>query len=186
MSTRAERADSRARGRAKRLPDWFLVPLALLVGIPILVLLIPWLVVVSLVESIRRRWLTARFRSEFVPRGIVGILVYSNSPNWQPHIEAEVIPRLAGRVTTVNWSDRSTWNRTSPVPVRLFRLLRPHEDFNPMGLVLSKEGTFDLVPLRPGYIDLKHGSSIRLESDLSRLQELIDAAAARFARTSTT
>ncbi|MEQ1910817.1 MAG: hypothetical protein ABMA15_18495 [Vicinamibacterales bacterium] len=183
MSTRTERADSRARRRAMRLPDWFVVPLALLVGIPILALLIPWLVVTSFVDSIRRRWLTARFRSEFVPRGVVGILVYSNSPNWQAHIEAEVIPRLAGRVATVNWSDRSTWNRTSPLPVRLFRLLKPHEDFNPMGLVLSKDGEFESVALRPGYIDLKHGNGARLESDLTRLQELIDAAALRVAGT---
>lgn len=48
-------------------------------------------------------------------RGVAGVLVYSNSPAWQAHIEREWVPALGGAVVTLNWSERATWRNTLPV-----------------------------------------------------------------------
>src|SRR5262245_20607855 len=42
-------------------------------------------------------------------RGIVGVLVYSSSPVWQPYVEREWLPVFGGAVVTLNWSERATW-----------------------------------------------------------------------------
>jgi hypothetical protein len=44
-----------------------------------------------------------------------GVVVYSNSPIWQAHIEREWLPALSGAVVTLNWSERATWRNTLPV-----------------------------------------------------------------------
>jgi len=48
-------------------------------------------------------------------RGVAGVLVYSNSPAWQAHIEREWLPTLGGAVVTLNWSERASWRNTLPV-----------------------------------------------------------------------
>ncbi|ACG74891.1 hypothetical protein AnaeK_3679 [Anaeromyxobacter sp. K] len=48
-------------------------------------------------------------------RGVAGVLVYSNSPTWQAHIEREWLPLVGGAVVTLNWSERATWRDTLPV-----------------------------------------------------------------------
>lgn len=52
-------------------------------------------------------------------RGVVGVLVYSNSPVWQAHIEREWLPVVGRSVVTLNWSERATWR--SSLPVLLWR-----------------------------------------------------------------
>jgi hypothetical protein len=45
---------------------------------------------------------------EFVQRrGESGILVYSNSPNWQAYIERNWLPHISGQMAVLNWSERS-------------------------------------------------------------------------------
>lgn len=55
----------------------------------------------------------------FRRKGIRGIVVLSDSPNWRSHIEANWLPRLSDQVVTLNWSQRRTWRQT--LPVMLFR-----------------------------------------------------------------
>jgi len=51
---------------------------------------------------------------------IRGVLVWSDSPNWREYIEQNWLPRLAGKVVVLNWSERRHWRAS--LAVRLFRL----------------------------------------------------------------
>jgi len=48
------------------------------------------------------------------------VLVYSDSPHWKAHIETQVLPRVASRVVTVNWSSRAAWRNSKPLEVQMF------------------------------------------------------------------
>jgi len=64
---------------------------------------------------------------------IRGILVTSDSPNWQQHIEQNWIPRLGEQVVVLNWSERGSWKNS--LEVRIFRRFGMGDDnfnFNPL------------------------------------------------------
>ena len=50
---------------------------------------------------------------------IRGVLVTSDSPNWQEYIEEQWIPRLGEQVVVLNWSERGIWRNR--LEVRIFR-----------------------------------------------------------------
>ena len=128
-----------------------------------------------------------------------GILVYSNSPNWQEYIESRWLPRLAGRLVVVNWSDRSKWDSLHPLEAALARRLGDRE-FNPAAIILtsaSTPGVFArwwralrgldlvgiLVPTAPSkeiirffqaFRDYKHGKHHTLRAAEDRMWKLLD------------
>jgi hypothetical protein len=132
-----------------------------------------------------------------------GILVYSNSPNWQEYIEANWLPRLAGRLVLLNWSERSTWDELHPLEAALARKLGDR-DFNPAAIILTSESgasvfsrwwralrTLDvvgiLVPAAPSkeiirffrpFRDHKHGKHHTLRAAEKRMWKLLDASEA--------
>lgn len=129
-----------------------------------------------------------------------GILVYSNSPNWQEYIEAKWLPRLAGRLVVLNWSERSRWNELYPLEATLARKLGDRE-FNPAAIILTSESvpgmlrrwlralrSLDavgiLVPAAPSkeiirffqpFRDHKHGKHHTLRAAEERMWALLDA-----------
>jgi hypothetical protein len=146
---------------------------AVLIAIPLLILSLPFLLIGRAYDYMRGKQLVARFREDFARHGVVGILVYSNSPNWQEHIETEVLPTLARNVLIVNWSQRSTWRRSAPLPVKIFLHLKPQEHFNPLGIVLTARGSFELVQLHEAYLAKKHGKDQPLARQLAELRALV-------------
>jgi hypothetical protein len=48
-------------------------------------------------------------------RGKRGVLITSDSPHWQQHIEERWLPRLGDRLALINWSERSRWRETLAV-----------------------------------------------------------------------
>ncbi|MES2469054.1 MAG: hypothetical protein V4675_17240 [Verrucomicrobiota bacterium] len=67
------------------------------------------------------------------PRGRHVLYVYSDSPVWKAHIEAEVIPRLSDRAVILNWSRRKEW-RVS-LATMLFHHFAGSKEFNPLAIV---------------------------------------------------
>lgn len=72
-------------------------------------------------------------------RKVDGVLVFSDSPKWRPHIEREWLPVLRDRFVVLNWSERARWPRT--VPVLIWKHFcagygAPGRNFNPAVLVL--------------------------------------------------
>lgn len=103
----------------------FAVPL-LLVFSPIIAAFLAW-------EEVRSRGLYRQFRRRHGPT-VRGLLIYSNSPNWQAYIEQEWIPRLEGRLVVLNWSERARWREDFPLESRIFRQLGDRE-FNPAAII---------------------------------------------------
>lgn len=68
------------------------------------------------------------------PRGIRCLVIHSDSPTWQDHIRDTWMPRLGGRATSLNWSERNRWPNS--LEVRLFRsFIEGRLNFNPAVLV---------------------------------------------------
>lgn len=105
----------------------------LLVAVPLLIVLSPLIALVLAWKEFRGRALHREFSRRHDPH-VRGILVYSNSPNWQAYVEREWIPRLGGRLVVMNWSERARWGRDYPIEAKLFRQLGDR-DFNPAAII---------------------------------------------------
>jgi hypothetical protein len=68
---------------------------------------------------------------------IRGILIYSNSPNWQPYIEELWLSRVAGKLVVLNWSERHAWGPEVRIEAALFRRLG-HREFNPAAILFKE------------------------------------------------
>ena len=116
------------------------------VGIGCLVFAVPLLVVLSPLILVFTWWEdyhAGALRREFVRRwgrdGKRGLLVYSNSPNWQRYIETNWLPRLRGRFVILNWSERAAWNKDHPFEALLFRRFAGDREFNPLAIIFLEQ-----------------------------------------------
>jgi hypothetical protein len=105
-----------------------------------------------------RVWQTTRRALAARRRGIRGLLVYSRSPNWQPYIEEHWLPRIAGAVEVVDWSDRARW-RKNDHRVRVFEtFIRSDEAYNPSAVVFRSTGAPLVFRFYPAFKNAKHGN----------------------------
>jgi hypothetical protein len=65
------------------------------------------------------------------------LFVYSDSPHWKEHVEANILPRLPASTVVLNWSHRARWS-TFSLSVVLFRCFAGEQEFNPIGLVFKR------------------------------------------------
>ena len=81
------------------------------------------------------QWLLHRVRVEWSPRGVRCLLVHSDSPVWQGHVESKWMPSLDSMAVKLNWSERTRWGR--PLEVRAFRhfCYWSRRNFNPAVIV---------------------------------------------------
>jgi len=79
------------------------------------------------------------FRRAFAKRwpGRKGILIYSNSPNWQNYVETRWLPRLREQMVVLNWSERATWRDKWKFEAAIFRRYASDREFNPMAIVFK-------------------------------------------------
>src|SRR5918911_507082 len=78
--------------------------------LPVLALVVLSGVAALAVHAWRDYRAVRRFRAVWGARGRDLLLVYSNSPNWQPYVEANWLPRWGERAVVLNWSERSRWS----------------------------------------------------------------------------
>jgi hypothetical protein len=106
------------------------------------------------------RWLVfISARAYLGEHGAVGLLVYSNSPNWKEQIESTWIRRAAGRLYVLNWSDRRDWGRTPAVA--LFKTFAGAHDFNPLVIFVTRRRPL-LLRFFPAFKNAKHGNAAGL------------------------
>ena len=86
------------------------------------------------------------------------LFVYSDSPNWKEHVEANILPKLPANTVVLNWSNRAQWSRFS-VPVMLFRCFAGEREFNPIGLVFERLDVVERYRFWQAFRDAKHGHS---------------------------
>lgn len=97
-------------------------------------------------------------RARAPPEWIKGLLVYSKSPNWQAYIEGEWLPRTAGTVEVLDWSDRARW-RKNDHRVRLFEtFIASDEDYNPAAVIFRSSGAPLVFRFYPAFKNAKHGN----------------------------
>ena len=166
--------------------------------IPLLIALSPLIAVGLVWDRYREGALRRRFMRAHGPQSR-GILVYSNSPNWQQYIETNWLPRIGNRLVILNWSERDHWSDRFPLEAQLARRIGERE-FNPAAIVLLPNATrstltgwlhairhLDLVGmLSPGvpskeivrffqpFKDFKHGKDHALRAAEARLWRLLD------------
>jgi hypothetical protein len=114
-------------------------------------------------------WLT------WPPRRRYALVVYSNSPNWQPYFETQVIQRLGNRGVVLNWSDRKRWKPT--LPVIAFRMFAGNRNFNPIAIVFEPLRWPRSFRFYEAFKAFKRGRTAEVEELRQKLFELVDALA---------
>ena len=138
------------------------LPLLVVLGLLMLLLYLPALFVVHLLV-----WLL------WLPKGRWGVMVYSNSPNWQEDVEQTILPAVRGKLVVLNWSERRQWR--NELAVWCFRLVNwgGRRNFNPMAIVFRPMRPLKTVRMFNAYRDAKHGNTRELETKKCELLKLI-------------
>ncbi len=142
-----------------------LLPLLIIVGLLILL----WHLVLSLVLRV---W----FWRAHAIRDRPLMFVYSESPNWQTYIEANILPRISSRAVVLNWSQRRLWSAQSPWEERYFYHFAGDHPFNPLALVFRPNGRIRVIRFHKAFIDYKHGKAAALRAAEAELFSLMDVA----------
>lgn len=123
----------------------------------------------------RKRRAVKRFRARWRDEGKDLLLVYSNSPNWQRYVEETWLPRWGDRAVVLNWSERSTWQKSRP-EVALFRAFAGVREFNPLAIVVPPKGRHvAIVRFWLAFRDFKHGKDRLLRAAETELGEHLAA-----------
>lgn len=142
--------------------------------LPFLVVTLPFLALVRPYDQLKRRQLRRAFEAQWASRGKCGLLVYSNSPNWQRHVEEKWMPRIGAQLVVVNWSERASWERTHPLEAAIVRRFLGERDFNPAAVVFPPGAPERIFRFRPAFRDLKHGTLAAIEALEGELFALLD------------
>jgi hypothetical protein len=103
-------------------------------------------------------------------RGIKGVLVYSNSPNWQEYIEEKWLPILGNQTNTLNWSNHKKWRKS--LSVLLFKYYcGTYNNYNPSVIILRGTKTPLVFRFYYAFRDAKHGNREALNKLEQRLFE---------------
>jgi hypothetical protein len=138
------------------------LPVLVVAALLMLVVWLPALVVLHILV-----WLV------WLPRGTRGVMVYSNSPNWQQDVEETILPAVAGKLAVLNWSERKRWGNSLAAWVFRFANFGGRRNFNPMAIVFRPPRPMKTVRFFYAYRDAKHGNLTDLEAKKKELFELI-------------
>ena len=126
---------------------WFSVPL----GLTLLYRIRGWLLLATAGAAIGRQ-------------GKRGVLVYSESPNWQTYVESNWLPKLGEHVVVLNWSRNRQWSKRDPA-VRLFHwFVGTSHQYNPAVLLLRGMRRPFVFRFYQAFRDAKHGKTASLRS----------------------
>ena len=153
-------------GRLKRIAIAVLVVLLL----PVLLVYVAVYVLCRLASgTVLRLW----FWRAHASRGRPVLFVYSESPNWQPYIEANILPRIRDRAVILNWSERRLWPSASLWEARFFNRFAGDREFNPIALVYRAPGRVKTVRFHKAFLDFKHGKESALRAAEAELFSLV-------------
>ena len=125
-------------------------------SIALLGILSPLILGVVLVRRGRAAALRMAFARRWGTKGKLGILVYSDSPNWKQHVETEILSRVGHKLVALNWTHRARWRRS--IEVRAFQHWGGERDFNPLAILFLPRRPVLVLRFRPAFRDLKHGN----------------------------
>ena len=149
--------------RPQRRP-WFAVPLV--------IVLLPWVVLVLAVWCVAAIAVLVAVWMTWCPRRRYALVVYSNSPIWQPYFDEQVLPAIGNRGVVLNWSDRTRWKFS--LSVASFRMFAGRHDFNPMVIVFPPFRWPRRFRFYEAFRTFKHGHHESVERIRTDLFELLD------------
>ena len=135
-----------------------------IVVLPILLLALPFLAVGAWFDRRKRRRLQREFQNRWGGQGKRLLLVYSNSPNWQAHIEANWLPQLESIAVVLNWSERGTWAERHSFEADVFRTWAGDREFNPLAIIIPADGPVRVIRFWQAFRDYKHGKDRTLRA----------------------
>lgn len=126
----------------------------------------------GVINRLRSLSLLIEWRRVLAPRGVRCLVVYSESPTWQRHIEEVWLPRVGDQAVTLNWSARATW--THSLEVRVFkRFVDGRRNYNPAVLVFRGLRQPGVYRFYYAFQEAKHGRTEYTESlEAELFQEL--------------
>jgi hypothetical protein len=135
-----------------------------LFGIVLLVVLSPAILLALALYFLYSLALYLLVTALWLPRGKDMLFVYSNSPNWQDYIEANLLPAVRDRSVVLNWSERSQWRKSHGfLAVACFHHFGAQRDFNPMAVVFRRFRRAKVFRFFRAFKDWKHGNGAALE-----------------------
>ena len=136
-------------------------------------LLLAWVAVyllfIFLWGAVLRFW----FWRAHASQGRFILFVYSESPNWQSFIEANILPRIRDSAVVLNWSQRRTWSSECPWEARFFQRFSGERT---LALVFGRRGRITKIRFHQAFLDHKHGNTTSLERAEAQLYGLASAA----------
>ena len=162
---------------------WLLAVLALLaligalVGIAVMRLSGPFWIVVGVLTLLLVLWqrdravgLVRAFRRTFGAHKDF-LLVYTESPHWQPYIEQHWLPKWGARMVLFNRS--RPWSKDQ-VEARLWQSVRWDREHTPLAIIVPRRGLPQSVELYSAFREFKHGKPERLRRAEARIQQALD------------
>ena len=150
-----------------------MLPLLLVV----LILALPFVAVGGLLDKRRRLRLRRQFEAKWAATEKRGLLVYSESPNWQAYIEEQWLPRLDGRLVVLNWSERRQWPERHPLEGEIARRHLGDREFNPAAILFPVGAETRVVRFWQPFRDFKHGRDGALRAAEAELFRALDGLA---------
>lgn len=150
--------------RQPRRQQWFAVPVVIgLLPLIVLVLTVWCIAAIAVLVAVWTTW---------CPRGRYVLVVYSNSPIWQPYFDDHVLPAIGNRGVVLNWSDRTRWKFS--LSVASFKMFAGRHDFNPMVIVFAPFRWPRRFRFYEAFRAFKHGHPERVERIRTDLFALLD------------
>jgi hypothetical protein len=132
--------------------------------LPIVLLALPFLAMGAWLDGRKRRRLQRRFHARWGLEGKRLLLVYSNSPHWQAHIEERWLSQLGAIAVVLNWSERARWAEQHPFEAEVFRMWAGDREFNPLAIVMPEQGPVKVIRFWQAFRDYKHGKDRALNA----------------------
>lgn len=104
------------------------------------------------------------------------LLIYSDSPVWQPRIEESWLPRFGGRALVLNWTAASEGGALSPLQ-RLLTMWAPPRNVQPVAIVFSGPFRATQLSFYDAFRDWKNGDEAALRRAEEELFALVDGRA---------
>lgn len=150
-----------------------LLPLLVLLGL-IIVAAAPFVWATRILEDL---YYCHRFRAKWRKDGKFILFVYSNSPNWQTHVEERILPMIEPHAVVLNWSERKRLKVEAPLEFNAFRLWAGDREFNPIAIVVPERGRARRIRFWQPFRDLKHGKPGALQAAEERLRRAVETRA---------
>jgi hypothetical protein len=149
-----------AQGRQKKSSTRRYVEVGLIVLL--LPLFLPIIVLALLLHFLNKTIVYLLVWLWWMPQGKDVLLVFSDSPIWRRYMEQEIMPLVARRAVTLNWSERSKWSRWA-VAVHVFHTFAGQRDSNPIVILFLPLRPVRVFRFLPAFKDLKHGKAETVE-----------------------